>query len=306
MRTEILQDTFGLLLEIDSVGELVELAKLKSTLTDLMYHHKVLVIRGLGELTTDQLWDVHALFGTPWSRHDNAMSVKETVEHQSFNKNVAYFGTDIYNKVVNQGSLTWHRDIPWHREIRYPIRSLYAHETYKTPTLFADCDILMSGVHKPSVMDVDIQIQYWYYRQYDTREKRHKVLTKYVPLVETHEYTKRQTPLLNSFSLERSQEMRSQYPYMSSFQAAWILGASIKGVPLGESEYLGLFSYLHTLVCNPERLLTWHYQKHDLVLFDNASGVFHSRENVAEEDGKRSFYRMNVRHPWQTERARDL
>lgn len=266
-------------------------------LRELLYDSKVLVIRGLGELNLDQLWDLHARFGTPWSEADYSASIRETLSKMSDHKVVPLFGNKAYNKLVVNAGLPWHRDIPWHRQIRYPIRSLYAHNDYKTPTEFSDASVLLDS--HANLNEVELLIQYWYSRQFDSAHRAGDFRTKYIPLVENHPHTGKPACLLNCFGLRG--EQTPTYPMQTSYRGSWILGCRINGRELPNDEYLSFMSSLKQEAIRTSHVYTHEWMKYDLLLFDNHSGVWHRRDVLHPDDTVRTFYRMNLRHYWQTE-----
>lgn len=257
---------------------------------DTMYKSKLLVLKGLTNLSKDQLWDIHAVFGTPWTDVD----YKDSFEVPSFDTPGKFVTT--YSNVNTRGrigdkSLPWHHDIPWHREKRYPIRSLYPTrlEGQSVPTAFVNCDVIWSRLDKEKWAELaaaDIRLQYWY----DAAKSVPNPPTKIVPLVEQHPHTKKYSLLLNSFG-----PMHPDLSFSTTYTGAWIVDCWSRSQRLG-LKYLNM---LHELVCTDDNIYEHEWEMGDLVLFDNWSGVMHGRDRISDAQSIREFWRMNVKHYWQ-------
>jgi alpha-ketoglutarate-dependent taurine dioxygenase len=197
---------------------------------------------------------------------------------------------------IGDKDLPWHHDIPWHREKRYPIRSLYPtrlEATKGTTTNFCDADSIWQRIPKEQweeLAQADIRIQFWY----DASKGAENPPTKIVPLVERHPHTGRHSLLLNSFGPKHE-----QLPFSTSYTGAWILDCWSKRKRLG----LKYLNHLHEKVCTPDNIYEHEWELGDLVLFDNYSGVFHGRDRIVEAHTIREFWRMNLRHYWQTKES---
>lgn len=300
-----------MLTKLHDFGVLLEVSKPQDTLDynllDLLYQNKLLVIRGLKALSPAELWTFHHNFGKPWSNVDYERTLKERSLAKDPNIFVPEFSTYSTNAQVQTSNFPWHRDVPWHSEVSFPIRSLYSHDDYHTPTWFADYDILLSNPYTNELLNsLSLELQFWYDRQFDSPSEIHRLKTKFVPAVFKHRSTGRLTANLNSFSLRPSKPQYKARPvFSSSFSGGWILGAELNGVRLSDVDYLELMSSLHTTACSKDRCLEWRYKKFDLVIFDNMSGLTHSRPSLSPLDTVRSFSRINVRHSWQTSEVKD-
>lgn len=257
---------------------------------DTMYTSKVLVLKGLKNLTKDQLWDIHSVFGTPWSDID----YKDSFEVPSFETPGKFVTT--YSNINTRGrigdkALPWHHDIPWHREKRYPIRSLYPTklEGQNTSTDFCNCDVIWNKIPKEQwneLAQADIRLQYWY----DAAKGVPNPPTKVVPLVEQHPHTKRYSLLLNSFG-----PTVSNLQFSTTSTGAWAIDCWSRSKRLG----LKFLNELHEHVCTDDNTYEHYWELGDLVLFDNYSGIMHGREKITQEGSIREFWRMNVKHYWQ-------
>lgn len=259
---------------------------------DQMYKNKVLVLKGLLNLSKDQLWDIHAVFGTPWT----ADEYKNSFEVPSCDTPGKYVTT--YSNINTKGrigdkSLPWHHDIPWHREIRYPIRSLYptklTGKAGSVTTNFCDCDLVWARLPKDKwdeLAQADIRIQYWY----DAAKSVQNVPTKVIPLVERHPHTGKYSLLLNSFGPQFD-----GLKHATTYTGAWAVDCWSRSKRLG----LRYLDMLHSLVVTEDNIYEHPWEMGDLVLFDNYSGVFHGRDKITDQNAEREFWRMNVKHYWQ-------
>lgn len=258
---------------------------------DTLYQSRVLVLKGLKGLTKDQLWDIHAVFGTPWTDEE----YKYSFEVPSFDTPGKFVTTysNVNTKVrIGDKPLPWHHDIPWQRPIRYPIRSLYPTrlEGVNTTTNFCNGDIIWTRLPKEEwdeLARADVRLQYWY----DASKKVENPATRVVPLIEQHPHTKRWSVLLNSFGPQSK-----ALPFSTSYTGAWIVDCWSKSKRLG----LQYLNRLHELACTPDNIYEHEWELGDLVLFDNWSGVMHGRERLTGSGSVREFWRMNVKHYWQT------
>lgn len=260
---------------------------------DLMYTNKVLVLKGLVGLTKDQLWDIHAVFGTPWTATEYRDSY-EAPSHDTEGKSVTTYSNTASKARIGDKSLPWHHDVPWHREKRYPIRSLYPTKLTgnagDVSTNFCDCDVIWNRLPETQweeLSKADIRLQFWY----DASKGVANPETKVVPLVEQHPHTKKYSLLLNSFG-PRQEGME----YSTTYTGAWAVDCWSRSKRLG----LRYLDMLHGKVCTDDNIYEHKWEMGDLVLFDNYSGVFHGRDRIDQPDVEREFWRMNVKHYWQT------
>jgi alpha-ketoglutarate-dependent taurine dioxygenase len=263
------------------------------TWKERLYTAKVLVLRGLPGLTKDQLWDLHCAFGTPWTIKDYRDSY-ELASWDTPGKHVTTYSNVLSEGRIGDKALPWHHDIPWHREKRYPIRSLYPTKldaaASSITTDFCDCDRIWSRLSKerwPEMMAADIRLQFWYFACRSLENPG----TRVVPLVEQHPHTKKWSLLLNSFG-----PSENGMPFSTTYTGAWIVDCWSKSRRMG----LRYLNELHELVCTEDNIYRHSWELGDLILFDNYSGVFHSRSRITQANVNREFWRMNLRHYWQT------
>ena len=254
---------------------------------EALYDRKMLILKGLHNLSMDQLYDLHLVWGDPWKKDDYATTTEMCVS-QSDGKILTEYGNLLTKKSIGNKAMPWHRDIPWHRDKRYPIRSLYpvvmSNGAGDTGTRFCDADIIWERLHNFNFKDlesVQIKIQSWY-------QVVHKVEnpdTIYIPLVEIHPHTKKKSLLLNSFG-----PIDENLSFSTEKTGTWILDIKIYEKNYG----LKLINDLHKAVCTEDNIYNHAWEMGDLVLFDNYSGVFHGRSRViAKENAERKFWRMN-------------
>lgn len=259
-----------------------------------LYDQKILVLRGLTGLTRDEVWAANQVFGRPWSITSYQQSFERVVPNSGVHV-VTEYSNVMANGWIGNSMMPWHRDIPWHRDKRYPIRSLYPIFTedsdFSVGTKFCDCDVLFQRLSAPEVtqlMDTEVQIQNWY-----QMNKGDEVETQWIPLVEVHGITKRMSVMLNSFGPKDE-----TLPFSCKETGAWILDARSKSDP--QSVFgVSWINYLHSVVVTDEDVYTHQWEDGDLVLFDNASGVFHARPRLQQPSKPRKFIRLNIHHPWQ-------
>ncbi len=260
-----------------------------------MYRAKVLVIKGLADLSSEELLELHTVFGDPWSPEEYRDSNEKVELTESGGGCVTSYG-NLITKSIGNLAMPWHRDIPWHREKRYPIRSLYPTQLSmgagSAGTEFADCDILFKRL-RPADLDLlhrtKLLIQNWYQVQANHSEPDLKT----IPLVERHPVTGLNSILLNSFR-------HLTYGFTRcgvGNKGAWTVGVQIDGEAMPYAEAHEWLDYLHSLVATHDNIYTHQWELGDLVLFDNFSGVFHRRDAIeAPEGAERRFWRINLKH----------
>jgi alpha-ketoglutarate-dependent taurine dioxygenase len=262
-----------------------------------LYDRKILVLQGLADLSESEFWQLHTIWGEPWNVEDYT-STTERFQNIGDNKFITLYGNNITQKSIGNRQMPWHRDIPWHRDKRYPIRTLYPKRMTlgagATGTQFCDCDVLwerLDADQKIALEQTEVLIHSWYQLQHGVPNPQQR----WIPLVETHPATKKQSVLLNSFG-----PMRPELEFSTAITGTWILDARRKdGVALQNP--LGWINQLHRLAATPDNCYTHNWTIGDLVLFDNFSGVFHCRDRVvAQPDAERLFWRMNIKQNWQT------
>jgi alpha-ketoglutarate-dependent taurine dioxygenase len=299
-----LPSTFGKILHV-SIDELLDPTR-KEEWIDTMYKSKVLVLKGLLNLTATQLWDIHKVFGTPWEQGEYWKSFEKAQETEpGSGKFVTEYSNVLTKERIGDKNLPWHHDIPWHRARRYPIRSLYPTllegGAGEVTTNFCDCDTIWSKIPKDEwnkLAEADIRLQFWY----DASKGVVNPATKVVPLVERHPYTKRYSLLLNSFGPTKQKTVIQELEHSTTSTGAWAIDCWSRNQHLG-LEYL---NSLHRLVVTEDNTYSHVWELGDLVLFDNYSGVFHGRDKIATEGTKRAFWRMNIKHSWQSTTTTEL
>ena len=260
----------------------------------LLYNRKLLVFRDLPPLSRSQLWDLHTIFGKPWTTDEYNCSLEFTEEDEP-GKPITIYGNQT-NKKIGQGSMPWHRDVSWHRDIRYPIRSLYPtcleNSAPESSTKFCDADVLKTRSDAQEWCDLlgtKLVIQNWYQAVHDQIPD-----TMEIPLIEVHPQTGKHSVLLSSFGPNRP-----DLSFSTSQHGTWVTDIKYADKSLG----LDFLQQLHKVVCTPDNIYEHKWRLGDLVIFDNYSGVLHSRPKIVPIDSslpvRRSFWRMNLRHSWQ-------
>lgn len=284
-------------IEISGVTVSDMLAK-PAVFRESLYNHKMMVIRGLPELSESVYWQIHTAFGRPWDWHMYDLTT-EAWSDIGGGKCITTYGNVQTKKSIGNRQMPWHRDIPWHRDMRYPIRSLYPRimtgGASNVTTDFCDCDAVwnqLTSQQSYRLTEADVRIQHWY--SVFTKQP-FAVPTSVIPLTEIHPYTNRRSVLLNSFWDRSSEQRNPTLDYSTARTGGWIVDC------WSRSEQLGVkyISELHKLACIEPNIYRHHWSMGDLVLFDNMSGVFHSRSGIADEAAERVFWRMNVAHTWQ-------
>lgn len=287
MITTPLMERFGLNIAVDGIAEL---RKYQHTLTDLIYRHKVLRIRGLPNLTIEECHEVNSMFGTPWIDTEYKRTREAWVKLDN-----GHFITDYSNiesKKIGNYRLTYHSDMPLYRSLRFPMRSLYPVHLMKNRSgvnTWVDCSVIFERLSKAELdelMQVEILLHSWY-----APGTKHR----WIKLVDTH--PQRGTPelLLNCFY---NPDLAHPLPYQSPFKGAWIVDVRIGDRKLGAA-YL---NRLHELVITPDNTFVQEWEYGDFIIFDNM-GVIHDRTPITvtdASDAERRFWRANVKHAWQT------
>ena len=259
---------------------------------DTLYDRKMLILRGLNGLSQEQFWDLHLVFGKPWAQEDYQTTTEMSVG--ASNKVITEYGNLLTPKTIGNREMPWHRDIPWHRDKRYPIRTLYptvmSNGAGDTGTRFCDADVIWKRLNQFNFKQfekVQVKIQSWYQVVHAVK----KPDTRIIPLVEEHPKTKRKSMLLNSFGPHDS-----NLEFSTANTGTWIIDTIVDQKSYG----LSLINDLHRAVCTLDNIYTHFWELGDFVLFDNWSGIFHSRGVVNAQSGaERKFWRINLRHEWQ-------
>jgi alpha-ketoglutarate-dependent taurine dioxygenase len=262
-----------------------------------LYERKMLVLKGLTALSPEEFWQLHTIWGMPWNEAEYKTST-ERCQDIGGGKFITSYGNKITEKSIGNRQMPWHRDIPWHRGKRYPIRTLYPVSMTlgagATGTRFCDCDVLLNRLspdNKALLLQTEVEIHSWYQLQHGVAQPQRQ----WIPLVEKHPETKRGSILLNSFG-PRDETLE----HSTAITGTWILDARVRGEAAIEQP-LKWINYLHSVAVTDDNCYTHNWKMGDLVLFDNYSGIFHSRDRVvAEPDAERLFWRMNLKHYWQT------
>ena len=239
----------------------------------LLYDKKVLIFREL-KLSAQEFINIHKVFGRPWSAPLYTLS-RELPNTLSSGDVYTTYSNVLMKKSIGNNAMSFHRDIPWHRAIRYPIRSLYPTvlPSTKNSTLFIDANSIWDQITEQRAQELErtnLTIQSWYEVALDTG----KHLRKSIPLVEIHPFTKRKTCLLNATG-----------------RTAWVQGIERDNCAYDHREIDQLIDLAKSEVYEHD------WRLGDLVLFDNYSGVMHGRNQIPHEP--REFWRINVKHGWQ-------
>jgi len=239
-----------------------------------LYQKKVLVFRDL-QLRAWEFVQVHHAFGRPWMKPLYELSHEVPIAVQG-GECLTVYSNVIMQKSMGNGSLSYHRDIPFHRPIRYPIRSLYPTKlpSYPTSTSFIDADVLWDRLPPEQAALLpryEQEIKHWYSDALDLAQVPHKL----IPMVEEHPHTKRKSVLINAVG-------------------PWVQDVLLDGQRLGSQVARDLIAVADT----PDNTYEHVWQLGDLVLFDNWSGVLHGRKALGGDE-ERAFWRINVKHYWQ-------
>ncbi len=239
-----------------------------------LYDRKMLVFRDL-HLTVDEYYELHTIFGRPWMKPLYTLS-REVTQELSGGRVYTVYGNKS-NAIMGGEAMRFHRDIPFHRGIRYPIRSLYPFlmPEKNAATTFTDADVLWTKF--PELHDTFLNTELIIHSWYDVTFQTGQSVRKRIPLIEQHPHTGRQSVLLNTPG-----------------PTGWVRGVVIHG----EEQPLKVAEDWFALLGAPDNLYRHEWQLGDLVLFDNFSGVMHGREALQSTE-ERSFWRMNLKHYWQ-------
>jgi alpha-ketoglutarate-dependent taurine dioxygenase len=239
-----------------------------------LYDRKMLVFRDL-HLTVDEYYELHTVFGRPWMKPLYTLS-REVTQDLSGGRVYTAYGS-VSNAAMGIEAMRFHRDIPFHRGIRYPIRSLYPVKlpAQNAATIFTDADVLWClypELHD-TFMNTELIIHSWYDVTFQTGQS----VRKRIPLVEQHPHTGRKSMLLNTPG-----------------PTGWVRGVVIHG----EEQPLKVVEEWFSRLGTPDNFYRHEWQRGDLVIFDNYSGLMHGREAIASTE-ERAFWRMNLKHDWQ-------
>lgn len=293
---ELIRQSFGVRVTVSSLEEARALP-----LKALIYHHKLLVIEGLINVTPDEIYELHRLIGTPWTAAEYDRSFERHVTTDKGNVYTIYdnltiqkdhsvrtdHGAKAESSNFNDDSLGWHNDIPIFKEIEHPIRSLYPLEMIpgSGATTFCDPSYQLTDELIELLRRTEFIYQYWYSPSLPDRYC--------LPALRTHPVTKQASVMINAFSADD----REKSPYsVYDPRWAWIIGTLVDGKPVDSTLINSLFK--RALVA--ENIYDHHWKRGDMVFFDNFSGLIHGKRKTINPEGKiRSFIRINLKHDWQ-------
>ena len=265
----------------------------KEKLTDILYSKKFVLVRGLGQLSAEQFWDLANMFGNgPWNYADYTVGEEHCVYiNEGKQKALApYDNIGKTAKALGDGEMSWHIDIPLWSSHSMPMRSFYALSIPDNKfgvTRFADRAYAvpkLSAEHREELEKWRLLYQSWY---------QPGTSLTYIPVIQKHPYTGDEYLSFTSFSNSLKEYSHEYYGWKVH---GWVFGAERDGVPHNAD----IVSWLHKLTLVPENIYNHHWEEQDFLIYSNIN-MIHARTPLRSElhNKPRSFHRLNVFNSWQ-------
>lgn len=264
-------------------------------LTDLMYKHKFILIRGMGQMDQEKFWDLANLFGGgAWNYDDYTVGQEPcTYANEKLKKAYApYDNVGVTGKALGDGEMSWHIDIPLWPSHQLPMRSFYAvsiPDNQHGITKFADRAYAIDKLsieQREEFKKWQLLYQSWYFPG---------TSLTYIPILQKHPITNEEYLSFTSFSNSLKEYSHEYYKWKMH---GWIMGAMRDNIPYNSD----IVSQLHQLTIVPENIYDHKWEEQDFLIYSNVH-MIHARTPLRSDLHKklRSFYRMNVYNEWQKE-----
>lgn len=302
MRTERLisksgkQLPWGLIVYLDSYEDAVALGGDK--LTQLVYEHKLLMIRGMKNVTKPQFWDFCNMFGNGcWNKTDYEVGREENFPiDEDVNSGRVFAWYTNYgktSKAIGDAEMSWHVDIPLWPTHSQPLRAFYATSIPDNRygiTRFADRAQGYQNMTAEEKADADnwqLLYQSWY--------EPGTSLT-WLPAVGTSPINGEKYLQFTSFSNSSKKHSHHWHGWKVH---GWIFGAQHRGVPTN-ADYV---SFLHEKTIVDDNIYEHSWNEEDFVIWTNVN-MIHDRTalNSSKQTKPREFYRLNIFNTWQNKR----
>lgn len=286
---------YGISVQVEDLAETIAMGG--ATLTQLVYDHKLLLIRGMKGMTKPEFWDLCNMFGHGcWTKQDYVVGREENfpIDDDPNTGRVFAFYTN-YGKTsqaIGDAEMSWHVDIPLWPTHSQPMRAFYATsipDNRYGKTRF--CDRAwgyrnMTPAEQQEAERWELLYQSWY--------EPGTSLT-WLPAVGTSKINGEKYLQFTSFS-------NSTKPYSHHAHGwkvhGWIFGARRNGVPQN-ADYV---SFLHEKTIQEDNMYEHTWNEEDFIIWNNVN-MIHDRTNLNSkiQTKPREFYRLNIFNTWQNE-----
>lgn len=279
MRITKIHDHWGSILEVSGISELLSLEP--AFLSELGYSRDLIVIRGIGLVSDQELYALLSRFGKPWSANDYRQTTERPYEFEIEDGDKA--ALTVFSNLtacrLGTNSMPWHADIPLNGVQSFPWRSLYIVNNPNPESGITEFMNIRVDLVGPSESEYEkyktmtTKSQSWYKRgEQDVIE----------PFIKVHPVTSLESLRLNHYV---------DGPWSST---AWIKEVFVDGVKSNNISTLG--PILGELANRPELNYKHKWQTYDLIIYDNWNFV-HKRTKVDIAPGQeRKFIRANIHH----------
>lgn len=268
----------------------------REKLTQLMYKHKFILIRGMGVMNAEKFWDLANLFGSgAWAFKDYEVGQEPCAyANESLQKAYApYDNVGQTGKALGDGEMSWHVDIPLWPKYQLPMRSFYAvsiPDNNYGVTRFADRSYAIPRLTPEKRKELEqwsLLYQSWYFPG---------TSLTYIPVIQSHPVTKEEYLSFTSFNNSLKEHSHEYHGWKVH---GWIMGSKRNDVPHNAD----IVSDLHKMTIVPENIYDHHWEEQDFLIYSNIH-MIHARTPLRSDLHKklRSFYRMNVYNAWQNKR----
>lgn len=268
-------------------GSIVEIAKEEllechpDDIKQLGYSRDLILFRGLGLLSYQELYKIMTYFGNPWTYEEYTHSREYPIKFD-YNGNIACitkFSNVISKKLVNV-KMPWHVDIPNWGSKSFPWRSLY---NLKNPNPTGG---ITSWVNMRLELITPTEEELAYYNTITVlnqswQQQSDEFLTMH-PYIKKHIVT-------------GVESLRSNYFVSDGWSPhAWIKQVFVNNKSADNLEILGK---IHKKISSiPDLVYDHTWKQYDLIVYDNWN-LMHKRTQLDLTDGEeRLFCRTNIHH----------
>lgn len=248
---------------------------------DAIYENRLLVIKNVGNLTSNEIYYLMDKFGKPWNENQYIDSQERyEIDYYRDQKFVVTRFSNKTTKKIKSKEMPFHADIPNHPDRPFPHRFLYMNKQPsnlygRTYWLNIDLDLLnLENKELNYYKDCSVIQQSWW--EPGTNLQKLSFIKNH-PIVEG-----RQSLRLNYYVLPQGQK------------DAWILECYHKDQKLDNRTFLG--TIIDKLRSRPELMYTHTWDEGDMVIYDNWSFIHGRTPLVLQENEIREFIRANIDH----------
>lgn len=252
---------------------------------DSIYKKRLIIIKSVGQLSTEEIYWLMDRFGKPWNKNQYISSREQYFESTFKNQNYCLTTFDnsdpIKNKKIPSLEMPWHADIPNSKDNPFPHRFLYMNiqpdSNYgKTRWLNIDLDLLkLNHVEDSYYRECSVIQQSWWERGQNLN---------HLSLVKKHPIVDRESLRLNFYVKEN----------VPSTESAWILYSLHKNKKISNEELIG--HTIDRLYQRKELVYEHQWDIGDMAIYDNWSFVHGRTALIDDVNAVRQFIRGNIDH----------